>query len=37
MVPDSSTGLAAGIGQTFVVRDGAAERLSTIPNILHER
>jgi Xaa-Pro dipeptidase len=37
MVPDSTTGLAAGIGQTFVVRDGPAERLSAIPNVLHAR
>jgi Xaa-Pro dipeptidase len=37
MVPDASTGLAAGVGQTFVVRDGPAEPLSRIPLLLHER
>jgi Xaa-Pro dipeptidase len=37
MVPDAATGLAAGIGQTFVVHDGPPERLSAIPNVLHER
>ncbi len=37
MVPDASTGLAAGVGQTFVVRDGPAEPLSRIPLILHRR
>lgn len=37
MIPDTRTGLAAGVGQTFVITDGAAERLSTIPLVLHER
>jgi Xaa-Pro dipeptidase len=37
MVPDTATGLAAGIGQTFVVTDGAAERLSAVPAVLHAR
>ncbi len=37
MVPDASTGLAAGVGQTFVIRDGPAELLSRIPLILHQR
>jgi Xaa-Pro dipeptidase len=37
MIPDTATGLAAGVGQTFVVREGAAEPLSRIPLILHER
>lgn len=36
MIPDTRTGLAAGVGQTFVISDGAAERLSRIPLILHE-
>lgn len=38
MIPDVRTGLAAGVGQTFVVRErGAAERLSALPLALHER
>lgn len=38
MIPDTRTGLAAGVGQTFVVRaQGAAERLSAVPLVLHER
>jgi Xaa-Pro dipeptidase len=37
MIPDTRTGLAAGVGQTFVITDGAAERLSSIPLVLHER
>jgi Xaa-Pro dipeptidase len=37
MIPDTRTGLAAGVGQTFVITDGAAERLSGIPLVLHER
>ena len=37
MIPDTRTGLAAGVGQTFVITDGAAERLSDIPLVLHQR
>jgi Xaa-Pro dipeptidase len=37
MIPDTRTGLAAGVGQTFVITQGAAERLSDIPVVLHER
>jgi Xaa-Pro dipeptidase len=37
MIPDTRTGLAAGVGQTFVITEGAAERLSGIPLVLHER
>ncbi len=37
MIPDTRTGLAAGVGQTFIITDGAAERLSAIPLLLHER
>ena len=37
MIPDTRTGLAAGVGQTFVITAGAAERLSRIPLVLHER
>lgn len=37
MIPDTRTGLAAGVGQTFVITEGAAERLSRIPLVLHER
>jgi Xaa-Pro dipeptidase len=36
MVPDTRTGLAAGVGQTFVITEGAAEPLSRIPLRLHE-
>jgi Xaa-Pro dipeptidase len=35
MVPDTRSGLAAGVGQTFVITDDAAEVLSTIPLTLH--
>jgi Xaa-Pro dipeptidase len=37
MIPDASTGLAAGVGQTFVVRDGAPEPLTRCPPVLHLR
>lgn len=37
MAPDTRTGLAAGVGQTFIIRDGPAESLSQVPVILHER
>lgn len=37
MIPDAATGLAAGIGQTFVVRDGAPEPLTRTPFRLHQR
>ena len=37
MIPDTRTGLAAGVGQTFVITNGAAERLSGIPLVLHQR
>lgn len=37
MIPDTRTGLAAGVGQTFVITEGPAERLSGIPLVLHER
>lgn len=37
MIPDTVTGLAAGVGQTFVVQDGQAEPLSRIPLVLHGR
>jgi Xaa-Pro dipeptidase len=35
MVPDSVNGVAAGLGRTFVITDGAPERLSAIPSQLH--
>jgi Xaa-Pro dipeptidase len=35
MVPDSAAGVAAGLGRTFVVTEGAAENLSAIPFRLH--
>jgi Xaa-Pro dipeptidase len=35
MVPDSASGVAAGIGRTFIITDGAAENLSAIPPRLH--
>jgi len=37
MIPDTSTGLAAGLGQTFVITDGASEVLSDIPLELYCR
>jgi Xaa-Pro dipeptidase len=37
MVPDRSTGVAAGLGRTFVITEGAAENLSAIPFRLHVR
>jgi Xaa-Pro dipeptidase len=35
MVPDSVSGVAAGIGRTFIITEGAAENLSAIPPQLH--
>jgi Xaa-Pro dipeptidase len=35
MIPDTRTGLAAGLGQTFVITEGDAEVLSDIPLELH--
>lgn len=35
MIPDTRTGLAAGLGQTFVITEGEAELLSDIPLVLH--
>lgn len=37
MIPDRRSGLAVGVGQTFVVTDGAAEVLSAVPVELHQR
>jgi Xaa-Pro dipeptidase len=37
MIPDAETGLAAGLGQTFVVRDDEPEVLSRVPLRLHLR
>jgi Xaa-Pro dipeptidase len=37
MIPDAATGLAAGVGQSFVVRDGAPEPLTRTPFRLHRR
>jgi len=37
MIPDTRTGLAAGVGQTFVIGNDEAERLSKIPLELHCR
>lgn len=37
MIPDARSGLAAGVGQTFVITEGAAEPLSRIPLVLHAR
>jgi Xaa-Pro dipeptidase len=31
MVPDTRTGLAAGVGQTFIITTGQADVLSDIP------
>ena len=35
MLPDRRTGLTAGVGQSFVITDGAPEVLSEIPLQLH--
>jgi Xaa-Pro dipeptidase len=35
MVPDSMSGVAAGLGRTFVITDGESENLSSIPPQLH--
>ncbi len=35
MVPDSTSGVAAGLGRTFVITEGAPENLSAIPPQLH--
>lgn len=35
MIGEAESGLAAGVGQTFVITDAAAERLSSVPVILH--
>ena len=35
MVPDSASGVAAGLGRSFVITDGAAENLSALPFRLH--
>ena len=35
MIPDTRTGLAAGVGQTFIIGNDAAESLSQIPLELH--
>lgn len=37
MIPDTATGVAAGLGQTFIINEGAAEVLSDIPLELHCR
>ena len=37
MVPDAAAGIAAGLGRTFVITDGAPEILSAIPFNLHVR
>ena len=37
MVPDSISGVAAGLGRTFIITEGAAENLSAIPPQLHLR
>lgn len=37
MIPDTRSGLAAGLGQTFIVTEGEAEVLSDIPLELHMR
>jgi Xaa-Pro dipeptidase len=31
MIPDTRTGLTAGLGQTFAIRDGAPEVFSRLP------
>jgi Xaa-Pro dipeptidase len=35
MVPDSVAGVAAGLGRTFIITEGAAENLSALPFRLH--
>jgi Xaa-Pro dipeptidase len=35
MAPDSAAGIAAGLGRTFIITDGAAENLSALPFRLH--
>jgi Xaa-Pro dipeptidase len=35
MVPDSASGVAAGLGRSFLITEGAAENLSAIPPQLH--
>ena len=35
MIGDAASGLAAGIGQSFVITEAAAEGLSTLPVLLH--
>jgi Xaa-Pro dipeptidase len=37
MIPDNQSGLAAGVGRTFIIGGDAAEPLSRIPLILHQR
>jgi len=37
MIGDSTTGLAAGIGQSFVITETEAERLSRLPSILNHK
>jgi Xaa-Pro dipeptidase len=37
MVPDTRTGLAAGVGQTFIITEKEAEVISDLPLILHCR
>jgi Xaa-Pro dipeptidase len=37
MIPDATSGLAAGVGQSFVVQDGAPEPLTRTPFRLHTR
>ncbi|GBQ27404.1 aminopeptidase P family protein [Gluconacetobacter azotocaptans] len=37
MLGDTTTGLAAGVGETFVITDGAAERLSMLRPVLYRK
>ncbi|MBM7045803.1 hypothetical protein [Rhizobium lusitanum] len=37
MIPDASTGLVAGVGQTFAIADGAPEVFSDLPVELYCR
>ena len=38
MIPDTRSGLMAGVGQTFAIRDrGAPEVFSALPLVLHRR
>jgi Xaa-Pro dipeptidase len=37
MVPDTRTGLAAGVGQSFIITEKEAEVISDLPLILHCR